>query len=454
MWLEKGETTGIFKKFCREWRRTYGIKVAATVRSRSQFFSDRTALLRFPAVTQPSGNNRDAWAPTGEMTFMVHNVIMPDLGQTVAEGKILRWLKRPGDAVSRGEALLEVETDKVTMEVESYRSGYLRAILVGEGEMASAMSPIAVLTDQLDEIFEHGHPGDGLARGPLGDGTSAAPKQISAVRGPAAEAAQSHDRRVVATPAARLRAREHGVDLRSLVASRPDGLITRRDVDGTVGAGSRVRAAHPMAAVTAKSAAAIPHFYVTVDADLSTALAWRHQWNSEHPDSRLTLNDVFVRVASLALRDVPALNARYSHGMIEQRSRGDVLLVLATTRGLSWVPVPDPAGVGWSEHACQMRRALKAAEDGVPCTPLPGGVPALGISNLGMFGVRQFTAIIPPDSTAILAIGAVREEPVVHNRQIEIGERCTLTLAADHRVVDGVTAAKFLERVQVHLKSL
>jgi pyruvate dehydrogenase E2 component (dihydrolipoamide acetyltransferase) len=388
------------------------------------------------------------------MAFMVHNVIMPDLGQTVAEGKILRWLKRPGDVVSRGEALLEVETDKVTMEVESYRSGYLRTILVGEGEMASAMSPIAVLSDQLDEVFEHGYPGDGLAGGPVGDHTSATPKQVSAASTPAAGAVQNHEQRVVATPASRLRAREHGVDLRSLMASRPDGLITRRDVDRAGGAGSTVRPAHPMAAITAKSAGAIPHFYVTVDADLSTALAWRLQWNSEHPDSRLTLNDVFVRVASLALRDVPAMNARYSHGMIERRGRADVLLVLATSQGLSWVPISDPAAVGWSEHASQMRRVLKSAEDGVPSSPLPDGVPSLGVSNLGMFGVRQFTAIIPPDSTAILAIGAVREEPIVCNRQIEIGERCTLTLAADHRVVDGVTAAKFLERVQVHLKSL
>lgn len=385
---------------------------------------------------------------------MVHNVIMPDLGQTVAEGKILRWLKRPGDVVSRGEALLEVETDKVTMEVESYRSGYLRAILVGEGEMASAMSPIAVLTDQLDEIFEHGYPRDGLARGPLGNSTSATPKQVSTASRPEAEAVQSHERRVVATPAAKLRARELGVDLRSLVGSRPDRLITRHDVDGAVSTSATLRPAHPMAAITAKSLALIPHFYVTVDADLSTALRWRHQWNSEHPDSRLTLNDVFVRAASFALRDVPAMNARYSHGMIEQRSRGDVLLVVATRRGLSWVPVPDPAAVGWSEHFSQMRRALRGAEDGVSSSSLPDGAPALAISNLGMFGVRQFTAIIPPDSAAILAIGAVREEPIVRDRQIEIGERCALTLAADHRVVDGVTAAQFLERVQDHLKSL
>jgi len=385
---------------------------------------------------------------------MVHKIIMPDLGQTVAEGKILRWLKRPGDAVSRGEALLEVETDKVTMDVESYTSGYLRAVLVCEGEMASAGSPIAVLTDRVDEVIEDGHEPDELSGGLGREGTSGATKHLSVATKPAGGSVQSHDGRVLATPAAKVRARELGVDLGSLVAPRPDGLITRRDVNGAASARTTLRPAHPMATITTKSVQAIPHFYVTIDADLSATLAWREKWNSEHPEPRLTLNDVFVRAASLALRDVPAMNACYSNGMIEQRTCGDVLVVSATSRGLSWVPVPDPASVGWSEHAGQMRRALKIAEDGSSFSLLADGAPALAVSNLGMFGVSQFTAIIPPHSTAILAIGVVREEPVVRNRQIEIGDRCTLTLAADHRVIDGVTAAKFLERIQVHLKSL
>jgi pyruvate dehydrogenase E2 component (dihydrolipoamide acetyltransferase) len=385
---------------------------------------------------------------------MVHNIIMPDLGQTVAEGKILRWLKRPGDPVTRGEALLEVETDKVTMEVESYRSGYLRAILVGEGEMASAMSPIAVLTDQLDEVSEESNAGDVAAAGADREGTSGTSKHVSAAAGPSGRA-DNDSGRVLATPAAKLLARELGVDLRSLVASRPDGLITRRDVNGVLGTFLKSRPAHPMATITTKSVQAIPHFYVTVDADVSAALAWRKQWNSEHADARLSLNDVFVRAASLALRDQPSMNVRYSRGMIEQRTAADILLVVATaSRGLSWVPLADPAASAWHEHAHHMRQALKSAEDGMPFLLLPDGAPALAVSNLGMFGVRQFTAIIPPDSTAILAIGGVREEAIVRDGQIEIGNRCMLTLAADHRAVDGVTAAKFLENIEGHLKSL
>ena len=388
---------------------------------------------------------------------MTHNIIMPDLGQTVAEGKILRWLKKPGDSVTRGEALLEVETDKVTMEVESYRSGYLRAILIREGEMASAMSPVAVLTDLADEVLRKDGLGDAEAVGPALDH-----RADPSLRGQAAgdragvvePAGQNHSGRAAATPAAKLRAREAGVDLKTLLASRADGLITRRDVDRALRSRLVSRPAHPMAAVTAKSIQTIPHFYATIDADVSAALAWRKQWNLEFSDSRLSLNDLFVRAASLALRDLPTMNVRYSHGMVEQRSRADILLVVATSRGLSWVPVSDPASDEWQAHARNMRRALKAAAQGAPITALPEGAPALAISNLGMFGVRQFTAIIPPDSSAILAVGAVREEPVVHNRQIEIGDRCNLTLASDHRVVDGVTAANFLEKIQIHLNSL
>src|SRR5579859_5235232 len=139
---------------------------------------------------------------------MTHSIIMPDLGQTVAEGKILRWLKQPGDPVARGEALLEVETDKVTMEVESYRSGYLRAILVGEGEMASAMSPVAVLTDRADEIVVNAGLRDAAAAGSRPEDRSdpSAPGQLSSAPQAGLEVA-GENHRVAATPAARLRAR-------------------------------------------------------------------------------------------------------------------------------------------------------------------------------------------------------------------------------------------------------
>ena len=389
---------------------------------------------------------------------MVHNVIMPDLGQTVAEGKIVRWLKKPGEKVGKGEALLEVETDKATMEVESYKAGYLRTILIGEGELAAAMSPIAILTDRPDEAYEKTDPGDAMRVGESPDRASGPPGvDVSATgsgaRPPLAVVA-TDVAAPPATPAAKSRARELGLDLSLLLPSRPDGLLTRRDVESALTRQRPSRSVLPMAAVTTKSVQSIPHFHVTVDADVSGLLAWRSRWNEDHPESQLSLNDIFVRVVALALRDVPALNVRYSNGAVEQRTAADVLIVVAGERGLTLAAVADPTLPSWRDYAEVMRRKLKRAGQGMAERPLPGGTPALAVSNLGMFRVRQFTAIIPPGSTAILAIGAVREEAVVRNRQVEVGEVCTLTLAADHRVVDGITAATFLERMQVHLKAL
>jgi len=378
---------------------------------------------------------------------MTHPIIMPDLGQTAAEGKIVRWLKKPGDQVTQGEALLEVETDKVTMEVESYKSGYLRAILTAEGEMAGALSPIAILTDQADEFYEVRTAESRLDSAQRwSQGTDAKARSATLPL-----AAGSESTRLAATPAAKSRARELGLDLSQVAASRPDGLITRRDVEAPP---ARSKPALAMAALTAKSVRSIPHFDVTIDADVSALVEWRYGWNSRHPECRLSLNDIFVRTAALALRDVPGLNVRYADGSVQERRAADVLVIAALPAGLSWVPVSDPTLLTWEDCARRLGQALRAAEQGQALRALGEGTPALAISNLGMFGVKQFTAIIPPDCAAILAIGAVRDEAVVIEGRIAIGKVCTLTLAADHRVIDGVMAAKFLERVQAHLKSL
>lgn len=381
---------------------------------------------------------------------MRHDIIMPDLGQTAAEGKVIRWLKKPGDPVLKGDALLEVETDKVTMEVESYRKGYLRALLVEEGQMAGAMSSIAVLTDEPDEAYEgfpasdvgvpaHPHSGPGV--------TPSGPKFTTA------EASFATSGRPAATPAAKARAREVGIDLRELTGTGLNGLITRTDVERAQEKPRTFQAASPMAALTARSAAEIPHFYVTLDVEVSALLAWRERWNAAHTDLHASVNDVFVRAAMMALRDVPKLNVRYRDGKLEARAAGGALLVVAVDSGLTLVPVADRASSSWEDYLSGMRKILEGVRQrGV--VKSAHEAPALAISNLGMFGVKQFTAIIPPESTAALAIGAVREEVIVKDQQMRIGKVCSLTLSADHRAIDGITAAKFLERVQARLNSL
>ncbi len=386
---------------------------------------------------------------------MKHRIIMPDLGQTAAEGKIMRWLKKPGDQIAQGDPLLEVETDKVTMEVESYKAGYLRALLVNEGEMASAMTPIAILTDEPEEAYDGATPAEmkpaAESDAPLAQ-ASASEQLASGSRTsslPPPEAAQHP----AATPAARNRARESGIDWRRLTGSGPDGLITRRDVEKAGQKRQTLTPTSPMAAITAKSAAEIPHFYVTVDAEVPEMLRWRARWNEAHPELHASVNDILVRAASLALKDVPALNIHYRDGQIEAKTTADILLVAAVESGLRLVSIPDPSLSSWEEHLQTMRRVLGDIRQNRAVSPPPRATPALALSNLGMFGVKHFTALIPPGCTAILAIGAVREEAIVRNRQLRMEDICTVTLAADHRVIDGITAARFLERFQTHLKA-
>ncbi len=383
---------------------------------------------------------------------MNHRVIMPDLGQTAAEGKILRWLKKPGDRVSKGEALFEVETDKVTMEVESYQRGYLRALLVEEGQMASAMSPIAILTDSPEEVYEGSDVPGGHTPLPQKSNSEAANLggSGSGASVPSGLVLQS---RPSATPAARAHARELGLQLDRLAGTGPGGLVTRRDVQAALIKEQSSNALSPMAAMTAKSAADIPHFYLTVDVNVSGLLNWRSHWNHTHPDLRASVNDIFVRAAALALKDVPHLNVRYSKGKVERQTRSDVLLVVASDTGLTLVPIRDPAASPWEMYLKDMRIVLEDARHNRVKASLDAA-PALGVSNLGMFGVKQFTAIIPPGCGAVLALGAIREELAVKDKQMRFEDMCSLTLGSDHRVIDGVTAAKFLQRIQAHLNSL
>jgi len=356
---------------------------------------------------------------------MQHNIILPDLGQTTSEAKVVQWLKKPGDRVSRGEPILAVETDKVDMEVEAFESGYLREVLAEEGSMASALAPVAILTDTPEEKYDL--PG------------AEKPKEAPAAR-PAA-------------PAARMLAKELGVDLTQIEGTGAKGLITRADVQRF--AGTRAPAAPPeshraqsaMAATVSNSKRDIPHFYATRDLEVASAARWRDRWNASQNGDRASFNDVFVRCAAQALGDVPRLNVAYQDGTFAQRTAADVLLVVAREPVLLLLPIADPRALDWKDF---VHRVHDSAAQG---TSAPAA-PLLAISNLGMYGVKEFAAIIPPGCSSVLAIGAVREAPVVRDGALAVEKIVTVTLSADHRVVDGIAAARFLERMQFHLNSL
>jgi pyruvate dehydrogenase E2 component (dihydrolipoamide acetyltransferase) len=349
--------------------------------------------------------------------------------------------------VAQGEARVEVETDKAVMEVEAYTGGFFREALVQEGEMASAMAPLCILTDDPQEAYD---------QPPLLPAGSEAPGPAAMAEPVAPEAAPKH---VLAVPAARWLAKELGIDLGQVTGTGPGGLITRHDVeqvaDGTASATAPAfKALAAMANLTTASKSTIPHFYVTVEVDMAAAETWRTNWNQVHPDLPASVNDVFVRSASRALWESPALQLSYRNGQYERRATADVLLVVSTPAGLQLVPIANPQGLPWEEYLRTMHRLLAQVKEGrtrpAPATPLP----LVALSNLGMHGVKEFTAIIPPGCTVALAVGCLRQEVVVREGQMQIGRVCSLTLSCDHRVVDGEAAAHYLFNLQRQLFAL
>jgi pyruvate dehydrogenase E2 component (dihydrolipoamide acetyltransferase) len=384
---------------------------------------------------------------------MKHIIIMPDLGQTTSEAKIVSWLKNTGDKLTMGDALLEVETDKATMEVEAYVGGYLRKTLANPGDMVAASNPVAVLTDTPDEDYSE----ELKAK-------SAGIPPVKVVEETFAASPAPSSGRIAAVPAARALAKQLGIDLSAVPGSGPQGIISKGDVERSAGKAAMPaqaadsfgadRALQAMAALTSSSKSTIPHFYVTVDLDVGAAEAWRGRWNQDHPELKASVNECLVRAASAALADSPRLNVRINGGKYEQQSTANVLVVLGGDNGLTLIPVADPHSGAFEAYLARIKSALSSAKAGKVQAGPAQTAPSLAISNLGMFGVKEFSAIIPPGCASILAAGAIRDQVVWHDGRAELAKICTLTVSADHRVVDGIAVARFLERMQFHLNSL
>jgi pyruvate dehydrogenase E2 component (dihydrolipoamide acetyltransferase) len=202
-----------------------------------------------------------------------------------------------------------------------------------------------------------------------------------------------------------------------------------------------------MAATTSGSKREIPHFYVTVDVSMQHAADWRTDWNSRHPNLHATYNDLFVMCASRGLRESPVLRVAYRAGKYEQQASADILLAAAREAAFALIPLRDPSKLTWYKFIRSIRRATQVGiHENID--------PLLAVSNLGMYGVKEFAAIVPPSCTAILAVGAVRERVTLKNGGVESERVCSLTLSADHRVVNGVAAAEFLQGIQFQLNDL
>lgn len=385
---------------------------------------------------------------------MSAHILMPALSPGMTVGKVARWLKSEGDAVSPGDVIAEIETDKATLDLEAGQSGVLGRLLVAAGDAAAVNAPIAVLLQAGGE--------------PAPAGAAAAPPT----------APERSARRVFASPVARRLARERDLDLAAVIGSGPGGRVVRADVEavrpaaGTPAAPPRLPAApqRPPAASDGASAAAgqattavpnssarrviarrlleskqtIPHFDLTIDVEVDALLDLRRRVNAHLGNAgRLTVTDFVVKAVGLALREVPAVNATWTDEAILRFDAVHVAVAVATDTGLLTPVVRDADRKCVTAISGELRDLAARARAGKlrPEAYQGGG---FTVTNLGMHGVREFAAIIDPPQSGILAVGAAEPRPVVRNGAVVVRTMMTCTLSADHRTVDGAVGAALL----------
>ena len=388
-------------------------------------------------------------------------------------GTIVRWLKSEGDQVKKGEPLYELDTDKVTQEVEADVGGVLLKILVNDGEVPVG-TPVAFLGEAGENLPELEAPAEpeAVSAGTGADQAQRAPEwpdesAPTEVEAAAPEAVPSDSGRIKASPLARRIARERGIDLASVNGTGPEGRIVaedveRADVAGTRRAPARAAATGEVERVELTSlrrtvgrrmteAWAAPAFQIVMSADMTRAQQLRARLVERHPDERPTVTDVLTKICAAALMRHRAVNALYAGDAVELYPSANVGIAVATDRGLLVPVIPRCEAMTVAEIAAARADLVARARDGkLQAADLEGGT--FTISNLGMYGVEQFVAVLNPPQAAILAVGAIEDRPVARDGALAALPMMTLTLTCDHRTIDGATAADFLRTVKEFLE--
>jgi len=420
-------------------------------------------------------------------------ITMPALSPTMEEGKLAKWLVKEGDKIAAGDIIAEIETDKATMEYESIDDGIVGRLLVSEGQEAIKINaPIAVLLEEGEDRAALANFSSAAAvSAPAASAPAAmvaakpmtAPASASAPQAAIPQQASVHGTksgaRIIASPLARRLAAQMGLDLSRIKGSGPHGRIIKSDLDGAQPLAVIAAAAAPVAAATAKPAASelalfaegsfdlvphtamrktiarrlslskstIPHFYLTIDCELEALLEMREKLNARAPRDdgayKLSVNDFIIRASALALKRVPQAHASWTDAGLLQHKYADIGVAVSIEGGLI-TPIIRHADVkGLAEISNAMRDlAERARARKLKPYEYEGGT--FSISNLGMFGIREFSAVINPPHSMILAVGAGEQRPVVRNGALAIATQMSCTLSCDHRVVDGVLGAQFL----------
>ena len=402
-------------------------------------------------------------------------VTMPRLSDTMTEGTVATWLKQVGDTIAEGDILAEIETDKATMEFESFNEGTLLYIGLQEGDTAPVDSLLAIIgeagtnVDSIVSSFSTAAKSETAA--PVKETPKTAPKQETTAAPSKSEVsmptAKATNEKVVASPLAKKLAEEKGINLSLLQGTGDHGRIIKRDVENYVPAAtnasgtvakfvaagqedfeeiknSQMRKAIAKALTASKFSA--PHYYLAVEYDMDNAIAFRNQFNSI-PDTKISFNDIVVKACALALRQHPQVNSQWFDDRMKLNNHVHIGVAVGIDDGLV-VPVVKFAneqtlpqiGAAVRDFAKKARNKKLVPEE------MQGST--FTISNLGMFGIDSFTSIINQPNSAILSVGSIVQKPVVKNGEIVVGNTMKLTLACDHRTVDGVTGALFLQTLQ------
>jgi pyruvate dehydrogenase E2 component (dihydrolipoamide acetyltransferase) len=411
-------------------------------------------------------------------------IVMQKLGD-MEEGKILNWLKKEGDTIKKGDIVAEIETEKVNIEMESFVEGTLRKILVPAGQSAPVGAEIALVGDPAPSPARPG-PGPAPTREAAPVSGAPAGRNGRAAAAPATQpqpvaqampAAAVAGERIFISPIARRIAAEHNLDISQIQGTGPNGRIIREDVEAILrqpqvapapafAPAPAIAAAQPGEEVRAvpltqmrktiarrlsASMQQAPHFYVTMSIDMTKASALRNQINdftqTEKEPIKVSFNDLVTKAVAMALVRMPEINVSFDGENLLFKRHINIGLAVALEQGLIVPVVRDANQKGILELARESRRLIDAAHNNkLKPEDFQGGT--FSISNMGMYGVDEFTAVINPPESAILAVGAVIPTPVVLDGQVVVRDRMKVTLSVDHRAIDGATAARFLQEVK------
>jgi pyruvate dehydrogenase E2 component (dihydrolipoamide acetyltransferase) len=410
---------------------------------------------------------------------MATNILMPALSPTMTEGKLSRWLKKEGEEVKSGDVLAEIETDKATMEVEAVDEGFLSKIVVPDNTEGVAVNTvIAILTDKAGEKVDA--PKEAVKEAPV-EAKAEAPKVA-----PAPVAKEDDGERIFASPLARRMAKQAGIDLASVKGTGPNGRIVKADIDLVGEAPAAPKMETPVAAAPApkpvvaqkisaphqvlknssmrkviakrlaESKQTVPHFYLVSHIEIDALLKLRSDLNAKSAKDgpgafKLSVNDLIIKACAVALRRHPQVNATWTEEAILQYDDVDISIAVAIPDGLI-TPIirkADQLGLAAISHAMKDLGGRAKAGKLKPEEFQGGG---FSISNLGMFGIPEFSAIINPPQAAILAVGAGEKRAVVKNDALAMATIMTVTLSCDHRVVDGALGAEFLSTLKAMIE--